>query len=556
MHASLDELLSAIVDDRLTSTQQRALGELLERSPAHRREYLHYLSLHAHLRREGVALLSDTDDEDRREPVSLTLHPELDLPSVFADDEPARRNVQTPVHRSRGLFKPPAPMTAAAVALIFVGIWGGLALIHAVNAKREVDLLPNRPFLAVVTETYGATWGDGNPLTPGTELYKGQWFELSDGLVELNVGRQARVVVEAPTRIGVLDSQLLRIEYGAVAAEIMPKATDGLTVQTPVGRAVDLGTQFVLRTADSGATRLEVHDGAVVWCSPGQDVSDGRRVLAGEAIAIDSRFAIRNLAAPQPSKALDLLSDSYATRLLKADPQVYLPFSEDQLKRLTPQIGREQVMLSFEGRLELHRSPFECDSATHRMDYDLAFDDQAESHLMIRQALEPVYQAGAYTIMLWIKPDRIAQQNIVCGTTNQLTLHKIGPQLRMLEDGRLVHYVRGIGPDGQYEVFQPSGARLEVGRWYHVAIAAQSHGEAMLYLDGVSAGAQRAFEQVLFDRYPDLRLGGASGRPGVHQIAGEPFTGEVDELAVFDRVLTPQEVRHIYRGAQLREAAR
>lgn len=553
---TLDDFLSAIADDQLTPAQRRELGALLEASPANRRQYLAYLHLHAHLRREG-AVLDSLPGHDSALRLNATRPIEGDG-SFFEGEAP---HTTSEAHWSPGRYLSLRSLSAAAVIVVgLIGIWASYVLLFAERDDRDTDLLPERPFLAVVTGSYGASWGDGEPLTPGTELYKGQWFELSDGLIELNVGRQARVVVEAPSRLGILDSQQLRIEYGTLAAEILASATDGLSVETPVGRAVDLGTQFVLRAVESGATHLEVHDGEVVWCAPHQDVLEGRRVIAGQAITINADSQVAASKFGSLTQAFKLLNDSYATALLAAGPRLYLPFAQSDLEQIELVVGRGRGVLASEGALTLVPSPFAPVSAVEHLtsaeqrDHALDFATSAESYLTIRHGLETLPMTGAYTIMLWFKADRIARQNIVGGTTHLGMKHKVGPQLRMHADGRLVHYIRTAGAEGKLDVFQTSASNIETGRWYHVAIAAESEGQADLFLNGRSVGRERDLRgQAIYDRYPDLQLGGASGPLGSYHVVTEPFTGVVDELAVFDRVLTREEVRRIYRAARLLE---
>jgi hypothetical protein len=553
---ALDQLLSRIADDKLSPEELHELMALLEHSAEHRETYIRYLQLHAHLRREGAGL-SDMD-----EPVCSLVSSQLEIPE---HEQVAESLIDAPItHIDRSLSKTarlahggrlagrqPVPMAiAAAVLLSLIGVW--IAAWSLTASSNQDSLLPDRPFLAVVTQTYGAAWGDGEPLIIGAELYKGQTFELSDGLIELNIGRQARVVVEAPSRVSMRDSQHLAIEYGRLAAEIFETAADGLTVETPVGRAVDLGTRFELRTTDSGYTHLSVLEGEVVWCAPRQALSSGRHVPAGQAISIDSNSIVGNSTADTHSQALALLDESHASVLLAANPRIYLPFSSDQLEQLGLVVGRDSSLISVEGELSFDPSPFIASGDRSITDHTLHFSDTTESYLTIYRALETVHSAGAYTIMLWIRADRIGKQNILGGTTHLGLKTKIGPQLQMLQDGRLLHYVYAQNDSEKFTLFQPSENKITPGRWYHVAITASSHGAMQLYINGYSVGVRRELEGMRIYPYPDLQLGGASGTLGSYYVVAEPFTGEVDELAVFDRELSRDELRDIFRAARLR----
>lgn len=553
---ALDQLLSRIADDKLSPEEHQELMALLEHSVENREQYIRYLQLHAHLRRAGASL---SDAEETR--CAILANP-ADPPSAehaagSANNAPIIRPSHpssTPAPRAHGGWfaeRQLASMAIAAVILLaLIGVW--IAAWSMAASPKQDSLLPDRPFLAVVTQSYGAAWGDGEPLDIGAELYKGQSFELSDGLIELNIGRQARVVVEAPSRLSMRDSQELAIEYGSLAAEILETATDGLAVETPVGRAIDLGTRFELQTTESGNTHLAVLEGEVVWCAPRQALSDGHHVAAGQAISIDTNSRVETSAVDSHSQALAMLDQNFASVLLAANPRIYLPFTRDQIDKLGLVVGRGSSLLSAKGEFSFGPSPFLVNNSQATTDHALHFSDTTESYLTIYRALETVHSAGAYTIMLWLKADRISRQNILGGTTHLGLKTKIGPQLQILQDGRLLHYVYAQDNSEKFTLFQPSENRITPGRWYHVAITASSHSAMQMYINGYSVGVQRELNGMRIYPYPDLQLGGASGTLGSYHVVAEPFTGEIDELAVFDRVLSRDELREIFRAATLR----
>ena len=79
-------------------------------------------------------------------------------------------------------------------------------------------------------------------------------------------------------------------------------------------------------------------------------------------------------------------------------------------------------------------------------------------------------------------------------------------------------------------------------RWAHIAFTRRAGGPTRLYLDGVEVGANQQGERPLpAGGAPPLTVGG--GHPGLG--GGEirqHFAGLVDELAVYDRALRPEEI--------------
>jgi sugar lactone lactonase YvrE len=79
-----------------------------------------------------------------------------------------------------------------------------------------------------------------------------------------------------------------------------------------------------------------------------------------------------------------------------------------------------------------------------------------------------------------------------------------------------------------------------VGQWYHLAFTADdSTGEVQLFVDGQLVARKAVFPNTMeFDAHPVLFGLYGSGQYG--------FTGRMDELAFYNRVLSPGEIRSIY----------
>jgi hypothetical protein len=82
----------------------------------------------------------------------------------------------------------------------------------------------------------------------------------------------------------------------------------------------------------------------------------------------------------------------------------------------------------------------------------------------------------------------------------------------------------------------------EPDRWCHIAFTRQRGGATRLYLDGVQVGESRQGERPLLPdgQTPLLVGGGHAGSDGA--VVRQHFAGLVDELAVYDRALGPEEI--------------
>lgn len=107
-------------------------------------------------------------------------------------------------------------------------------------------------------------------------------------------------------------------------------------------------------------------------------------------------------------------------------------------------------------------------------------------------------------------------------------------------DGRVGLFIE----NGRYDVMVTSEESITDGRWHHLATS-WSPSAVELFVDGQLVARDtdhRGFQQGVL---PELRFGG--GPPAAKTAA---FSGWIDEIALWDRRLTPAEVRHQFLSAE------
>ena len=110
---------------------------------------------------------------------------------------------------------------------------------------------------------------------------------------------------------------------------------------------------------------------------------------------------------------------------------------------------------------------------------------------------------------------------------------------RLETDGRVGLFIE----NGRYDVLLTSEQGIADGRWHHLA-ASWGPMSATLYLDGQLAAHDPDFLGTQQENLPELRAGGDPTAPG-----GTSFTGWIDEIACWDRALSPLEVERQFRSA-------
>jgi ferric-dicitrate binding protein FerR (iron transport regulator) len=112
--------------------------------------------------------------------------------------------------------------------------------------------------------------------------------------------------------------------------------------------------------------------------------------------------------------------------------------------------------------------------------------------------------------------------------------------LRLESDGRIGFFME----NGRFDVLLTSEEMLDEDRWHHL-VASWSSSTVDLFLDGRRVGWLRESLGLTSDTLPDFRVGGGDNFTGMPS-----FTGLVDEVAVWNRPLTPVEIEQQFRSAR------
>ncbi len=98
--------------------------------------------------------------------------------------------------------------------------------------------------------------------------------------------------------------------------------------------------------------------------------------------------------------------------------------------------------------------------------------------------------------------------------------------------------------NGRYDVLLTSEETLDEDSWHHL-VASWSSSTVDLFLDGRRVAWLREPLGLAPDILPDFRVGGGQSLSGT-----QPFAGHIDEVAVWNRSLTPVEVEQQFRSAR------
>jgi RNA polymerase sigma-70 factor (ECF subfamily) len=142
------------------------------------------------------------------------------------------------------------------------------------------------------------------------------------------------------------------------------------------------------------------------------------------------------------------------------------------------------------------------------------------------------------TVSLWVKR-----------TEHQPGYHAL--VTRQAGDSNLDHFFVGFRGDLILLVSHLWGGKLfhpapPVGRWFHLAMV-HGHGEVVLFIDGVPVARQPARDARPPEGDTAITIAGGVNGPDP-TVATQRFIGALDELAIYQRALSDDEVRDLAEG--------
>jgi hypothetical protein len=539
--------------------------------PARRDELLARLRADEPFRRAFVAeirMLGKLKVVQSPEPRWLRLEDEMGWSAADAamaetlEDRVVRRLDAPPPSQRRRAWAV-ARWVAAAAALVALAVAvprlirrpepDGVVQVPAARPYPKVDTVNG---LAMVVRLDGVTWEPSADPTPvaGDVLAAGR-FRFARGRAVLSMLTGVRLDVEGPADVEIVGPDKVVCHRGRIRARV-PDGAEGFVVLGPSSAVVDLGTEFGLNVGADGKMQGRVFEGrleAALLDPEGLPQRsyflDAAQAGTSQAFEVDSGSRrIDEVHAPgdflaatdtvAPALALD---PGYPAAVLASKPWGYWRF-ESQADGRTPNevAGRPPL------RAVVPIRPGQG-VANGFADFRPAKTPQ---YLRLEEPLHPTWKPG-FAVEFWCLADAIQHASLVSIVTpsgtdhhvylmeltsrNRLTIHKPASV-------RLLHrWPQGWqGGDNTFsrDPYVPY-------RWQH--IVGQVRGDRIeLFADGEPAGSA-PIRPEHGDVACQLVLGRLTTQPGSGLSIDRPFVGRLDEFALYDHPLTPEEIRAHYR---------
>jgi hypothetical protein len=562
-HPELDALLENLLEDRLDAAEAARLNFLLKSDEQARDRYLFYMELHSALLYDNVSVTaldaeSDSAESGMGDTMILPAIRETGQRSSSVDVEYGEMGLILPEaapERSRRFGARHAWISVAALVLISLGaFWYILSRPGGPTLEASID----------------ATW-DASHAAPqlGKTMPAGE-VELNSGLARIKFATGVEIIVEAPARLKADAVNGVELLAGKLTA-VVPPDGHGFTVKCPDATVVDLGTEFGINLHNDGLADVEVFKGTVTL-SPTPPTAAQNAVVpptltltAGSARQVGPNQTI----IPIPSNAagyvrkedFEMLAASPASGSfgrwrvysdsLRDDPDLvtYYTFekSADAPDRL---LNQSAYGPSLDGVLGGGDPAAYPTWSTGRWPGKgaLSFVHGTAQHVALpaSPAIDFAGQAGqqsrAFSICAWIKPTTSikAAGAIICRGDGFNEQYAIDFSPLLTDNGDLRTWVRGEHPQRDY-VFLLEQIHDQSNWHLIVSVYDPTNANLRLFVDG----------QLMREGRPPLALLSigdvtVGSRKGTSNRFDSTFTGLIDELAIFKRPLSADEISQMY----------
>ena len=409
------------------------------------------------------------------------------------------------------------------------------------------------PGVAVLTRSVEAQWKDQR-LRSGDALAPGRWT-LTEGTVELEFYSGASVILEAPAELELVSENGGILHHGKLQAQV-PHHAHGFTITTKELELVDLGTSFGMEVDLETGTAVHVFDGKVELFTPDSDrrLGEGRELNAGEGSLVRPDGGTSEIEVSDANFLSHSEMESRSQALQESGYGRWLESSQA--------LGRDSRLVAhydFEPELDFPRS---LSNRSSQRDEGLkgaiigaqwskgrwpdkgALDFKRPSD---RVRIMVPGEARSMTLVASVRIDgfdNLFHSLLLSdGWDRRGALH-----WQIHRDGyiELAVWNGRSGPENNSRapfVMQPS----DFGRWMQLAAVYDGEaGTVTQYRDGEVLGS------VQVQRVVPLRIGNAeigNWSPPPHNSRQiRHFNGRIDEVSIFDQMLTAEEIRQLYEN--------
>jgi ferric-dicitrate binding protein FerR (iron transport regulator) len=541
--AEIDHYIELACEDLLTPADAARLETLLVDQPANQQHFIDCMIAQSLLERSDADQPSAVSDQ-----LASAHHSSL---SPHHSSITPRRRDWLSRNIPRKSYGVALATTVAVVALM--AAWP----ISNYLADRNLDVSEDAPIAAVarLVRVADAKWqapsGDNaaanatTTIAPPKNLYPGQKLQLASGLAEFQFSDGAVVVLEGPAELEFQSRKACALAAGKLVTRVEKQRAKGFVVETPAARITDLGTEFGVHVDEDQKNSVTVFAGKIEVASHARGAAP-LELTSGQTLVLDAKGTVEKQAAQEPLQFVRHVAApvrdfqpgaKYVEAVKHSHPSAYWRFEHADEGGIASEMNGD-LPLRMVGDARVLKITADNSVAVFqqvRKADALACDDVSK------------LVAGDYTFEAWAMPASASSAAATIahihsssqGSGMLCALRGIKSGNETLFSARYLHRWP-LGSTGGRDMY--SKTRFAANSWNHIA-AVRQQGTATLWLNGKpEASAENAapldaasLQLVLGRLYEDAKRGDA-----------RPFTGYIDEVAIYDRALSPTEIEKHY----------
>ena len=441
-----------------------------------------------------------------------------------------------------------AMVSVGLAALLMIFLLIGKA--NDAEPERVAEARPDERRLAVLSGEAGAVW-ETKPFLAGGKWLRPGAHRLLSGSETLVFSDGTRVRLQAPVDFSLVDEDAISCKRGALRVK-MASGAAGFRVDVPFGMVTDQGTDFAVAVGADDDTRVAVFEGQVQVAIQQQE-NDGIRLFSmteGQAIKVIADGSIQsadtmNLPTPPDTVLPSLeLPEAYADRILAAKPRHYWRLNRMKNGEIPDETGNGNPLVPV-GNVAISAD------AGGRSTLRLTGDGGLESKLPWRlhregAALEMwfVSEGNQKSALAGLATEREDERHFVMLGHNNDDTSEGYPGRHMLNAIRfLTRWPAGV--EGGVNLF--SDPVYGPITWHHVVIQIKDR-RMELHADGmpVKIATGDAIPETI-DLFPTFGFAYTLGDGNSKKSIADRFLiGRMAEIAVYDRILSVEEIRERY----------
>ena len=561
-----DELMDALIEETISDEQKQTLQNWLCESKAARRRYIKFMDMNASLQHYAAEFQGAVPDDDPEDPESAA-------PTNSAMD--------------LGILKPILLIAATlAIGFIIFNILPNLQQKEKENVSANENegtkiipdpstpTIPTAAPVAQLTQAWGLQWENQDDSKKiNTELTSGR-MAITEGYAQIEFFEGTTIILEGPADIELLSSNSIRCRHGQLRAMI-PEQSNGFKVITDKFEILDLGTEFGINKDEKGETEIAVFEGKIQLSQSSDSLQNTddkspqnmqkTEYTAGESIFIDRTGKVVKIDRPKSEfieiqllreRSIDELRARYEAWLeksqeLREDQRLllYYTFDDEELWSRTVHDQALNNPRKSDGAL------VGCAWVQGRWPGKGALQFKRNSD---RVKMDVPGEFESVTFSAWLKLDRLnpALTSLILSDSEK----EGRPFWQIDADGRLIFSTRGPAsnkpfhgkptnspdktpiPQGVYK--SKPILNKQLGGWIHLVTLYDGQRNLVKhFVDGkkVSESKIIAKDKISISR---VELGNWP-KPGKYRMT-TGLRGRVDELAIFQTVLTEEEIKEAY----------